>query len=204
MRLTAIFENWHIGDGNYPPLQRGQLVNLSFEFEPRTLAKASSERVKEFIHLGNAEYRLCAGVLNIYESELDNEIIIIEALGFRFYVLSKDMGRYAPGDLVVGVGTLLLDHYIWVENLEEFKDAPNLFYALRVKQIRKVQTPARFIRRYEGGKSLPTRLAPDDYADSDVEDIETMEGQPFDEEFYIIDFDSAEANKDAVRRTFLG
>ena len=202
--ITAVFENWHIGDGNYPPLHRGQLVNLSFEFEPGTLAKASLKMAKEFTHVGNAEYRFCGDVLNTYRRELGPEIIIIEADSFRFYILSQDVGRYAPADIVVGTGTLLLDHYIWVENLKEYTNPPDLFYTLRVKQIRKVQTPEQFIKRYEGGKSLPTRLAPKDYADIHVEELETMEGQPFDEEFYIIDFDLAEAEKGTVRRTFTG
>jgi len=91
-----------------------------------------------------------------------------------------------------------------VENLKEYTNPPDLFYTLRVKQIRKVQTPEQFIKRYEGGKSLPTRLPPKDYADIHVEELETMEGQPFDEEFYIIDFDLAEAEKGTVRRTFTG
>jgi hypothetical protein len=80
MRLTAIFENWHIGDGNYPPLHRGQLVNLSFEFEPTTLAKVSSETTKEFIQLGNAEYRFCGSVLNIYLNSPKNTPSIAEGL----------------------------------------------------------------------------------------------------------------------------
>jgi len=179
MELTAIFENWHIGDGNYPPLCKGELVNLSFELEPRTLDKAALNNAKETIHLGNAEYRFCGNVLKVYDSGLDGELIVIGVDGFRFYVLSQEVGRYIPEDLVIGEGTLLLDHYIWVENLEEYKDAPDLFYNLRVKQIRKVQTPERFIARCKDGKSYPTRLAPHDYTDSDVELIESMEGQLF-------------------------
>jgi hypothetical protein len=204
MELTAIFENWHVEDGNYPPLYRGELVSLSFELEPITIAKTSHDHTKELIHLGNAQYRFCGGVLKVYDSDLDSEIIVIKSSDFRFYVLSQEVGRYSPGDTVIGEGTLLLDHYIWVENREKYKDAPDLFYNLRVKQIRKVQTPERFIVRYKDGKSLPTRLAPSEYTGSDVEVIETMEGQPFDEEFYIIDFDSEGVEKEKIGPTFLG
>jgi hypothetical protein len=31
-----------------------------------------------------------------------------------------------------------------------------------------------------------------------------MEGQPFDEEFYIIEFDSEGVEKESIRRTFIG
>jgi hypothetical protein len=204
MELTAIFENWHIEDGNYPPLYKGVLVNLSFELEPITLAKTIQDNAKELIHLGNAQYRFCGRVLKVYDNNLNSEIIVIKSNGFRFYVLSQEVGRYTPGDTVTGEGALLLDHYIWVENLEKYKDAPDLFYNLRVLRIRKVQTPERFIARYKDGKSLPVRLAPSEYTDSDVEVIETMEGQPFDEEFYIIDFDSEGVEKEKIRHTFLG
>lgn len=48
MQVTAIFESWHIGDGNDPPLTRGALVRLSFELEPASPAP----------HTGPAEPRL--------------------------------------------------------------------------------------------------------------------------------------------------
>ncbi|HWS53171.1 MAG TPA: hypothetical protein VN228_03560 [Pyrinomonadaceae bacterium] len=47
MNLTAIFESWHVGDGNYPPLRKGQLVNLSFELEPRGVGEASDADAEE-------------------------------------------------------------------------------------------------------------------------------------------------------------
>jgi hypothetical protein len=204
MELTAIFENWHIGDGNYPPLYKGELVNLSFELEPRALAKTSQDNPKELKHYGDAQYRFCGDILKIYDNDKDGEIVVIECDSIRFYVLSQEGGRYTPGDVITGDGTLLLDHYVWVENIERYKDAPDLFYNLRVKQIRKVQTPERFISRHKTGKSFPTRLITGEYAESDVEVIETMEGQPFDEEFYIIEFDSEGVEKESIRRTFIG
>ena len=95
----------------------------------------------------------------------------------------------SPGERVEFAGTLLLDHYIWVEYLHTYPDPPDLFYNLRVTRIRKVTVPERFIARHEGGKALPSRVGPADF--EKVEDLATMEGQPFDEEFFVIDFDGA-------------
>ena len=204
MELTAIFENWHIGDGNYPPLHVNQLVNLSFEVEPCSISVAVADESEQFVHLCSAEYRFPARVLKIYDDECNRKITVAESSGFRFYFISQQAHRYGPGDSLVIDGTLLIDHYIWVENLEGYSDAPNLFYNLKVRRIRKVDIPDRFIARHESGKSFPTRLRRSDYSESDVEDIETMEGQPFDEEFYIIDFDSKGLEDEVIARTFIG
>lgn len=204
MKLTAVFENWHIGDGNYPPLHRGQLVSLSFELEPRSLEETSEDKPEEFSDRGDAEYRFCGRVLKVYENEGDGVITIVESAGFRFYVLLHDSTRYAPATRVAGRGTLLLDHYIWVEFLDEYADPPNLFYNLRVSRIRKVQTPEQFITRHDKGNAMPTRLAPNDYSEADVEELETMDGQSFSEEFYIIDFDNEGLGHEFISRTFIG
>ena len=100
---------------------------------------------------------------------------------------------------VTGKGTLLLDYYIWVENLARYLNPPDIFFILEVTRIRKVQIPERFIHRSEKGKSGPTRVSPADFGI--VIDLETMVGQKFDEEFYLVDFN--EINRRDVPRTFL-
>jgi hypothetical protein len=97
----------------------------------------------------------------------------------------------------------LLDHYSWVEYFAKYENPPDLFYKLSVKRILKVNIPEKFVARHETGKSLPTRLIPEDYSLSDVEEINSMQGQPFDEEFYIIDFDSSELEGCEIPRTFI-
>ena len=88
---------------------------------------------------------------------------------------------------------LALDHFLWFENVGRFENPPNLFYTLDVKRIRRVQIPERFITRQEtGAKAMPTSVAPGEYSDADVEELETMVGQAFDEEFYLIDFEEAQ------------
>ena len=78
-----------------------------------------------------------------------------------------------------------------------------MFYKLKVERILKVNLPEKFVARHETGKSFPTRLIPEDYSVSDVEEINTMQGQPFDEEFYIIDFDGSELEGRDVPHTFI-
>jgi len=203
MDLTAIFESWHIDDGNYPPFIEGQLVNLSFELEPRKMEEVRMSVPESFEHLGNGEYRFCGTALNVYENVDDPAITIIKAGDFQFYVMSNESNLNVQGRRYCGEGTLLLDHYSWVEYLSERENPPDLFYKLKVKRILKVNMPEKFVARHETGKSFPTRLNPEDYSDSDVEAIHTMQGQPFDEEFYIIDFDNSELEGRDIPRTFI-
>ncbi len=203
MNLTAIFESWHIGDGNYPPLSVGQLVNLSFEFEPRKMEEVSSDVPESFEDLGSGEYRFCGTALNVYENAGDPAITIIKTGDFRFYIMSDESNRYVQCRRYCGEGTLLLDHYSWVEYLSERENPPDLFYKLEVKRVLKVNMPEKFVARHETGKSLPTRLIPEDYSASDVEELITMQGQALDEEFYIVDFDSSELEGRDIPRTFI-
>jgi hypothetical protein len=199
MNLTAIFESWHIGDGNYPPLNVGQLTNLSFELEPRKTEEVGLDIPESFEHLGKGEYRFCGNVLKVY----GDGITIINTGDFRFYIMSNESGHYLEGRRYCGEGTLVLDHYSWVEFFAKYENPPDLFYKLSVERILKVNIPEKFVARHETGKSLPTRLIPEDYSLSDVEEINTMQGQPFDEEFYIIEFDSSELEGRDIPRTFI-
>jgi hypothetical protein len=198
MNLTAIFESWHIGDGNYPPLSVGELVNLSFELELSNIVETDPTAGDKFQSLRNGEYRFVATILRVYDRE---NLAVMETNGLRFYIAESGVG-FVEGRRYSGEGTLLLDHYAWVESLGQREDPPNLFYHFEVTQIRKVNIPDRFVSRHDKGKSLPTRLAPDDYSPSDVESVVTMQGQPFDEEFYIIDLDDSSVGERDVPRTF--
>ncbi len=198
MQLTAVFESWHIGDGNYPPLHRGQRVRLSFELEASNLAVAPTAAGPRLEHLGNAKYRGVGRALRVYRGE--ESITVIEADGFRFYVNRSVTEKLNAGASVEFAGTLLLDHYLWVEFLPRYSDAPDLFYNLRVTRILRVSVPERFVTRHSRGKALPTRVGCEAF--EDVEDIETMEGQRFDEEFYVVDFDTTGLEHADIPRTF--
>lgn len=185
MKLTTVFESWHIGDGNYPPLRKGQQVNLSFEISPTDVDRADSNQDDSLVHLGSGQYEFTGSVLRRYANDPQEVVTVVRSGDFRFYI--NHALSLNEGDRVRGSGMLLLDHYLWVEFLDQYKDPPDLFYQLLVERIRRVRIPYPFIALHEHGKAMPTSLAPIDYGPEYVVEIETMEGQAFDEEFYLLD-----------------
>jgi hypothetical protein len=140
MKLTAIFALWHLGDGNYPPFRKGQLVNLSFQLFPTNIEKSDSVVSEYFEHLGDGVYRFAGRVLKSYGNE-EYPFIVVQANGFRFYVDDDLAKGLDEGDYLFGEGSLELDTYYWVESLDRLDDPPDLFYNLEVKRIRKVYHP---------------------------------------------------------------
>lgn len=202
MRFTALFEAWHIGDGNYPPLSRGQLVNLSFELGPHAPPEiAHSDLVPQFQHIRDAEYDFVAKVIRNYTRVGGDSLAVLDSGALSFYIASPMAAGFESGMTLRGSGTLLLDHYAWVENVDAYLDPPDLFYTLRVTRVRKVRIPDRFVMRGAKGKSFPTRVLPSELDVADYEELETMLGQTFDEEFYLIGFETVEG--ESVPRTFL-
>jgi hypothetical protein len=184
VKLTAVFETWHIHDGNYPPLRSGQQVNLSFEIEPDMVDKADSSQ-DFFIHLGEGQYEFQGSILRTYVNDPQSVITIVKSGDFNFYI-NRALG-VTPADRIRGRGMLLLDHYSWVEFLDQYADPPDLFFQLLVERIRRVQ---------------PTSLAPVSYGPERIVDVEMMEGQDFDEEFYLLDL-TDEGVLGQVSRTFI-
>jgi hypothetical protein len=204
VQLTAVFETWHIGDGNYPPLRKGQLVNLSFELEPHSLSKSTSLNDSKFAQIKDAEYSFVGTVLRIYPDPPSSPIVVVEAGDFHFYMNSFPPGTasLSEGDACEGYGRLLLDHYIWVEFLDSYDDPPNLFYPLRLTRIRSVKNPNSFISRSEKGMSGPTSCSPDVYSTSAIGDVERMENVDNDWLFYLVDFDDSTVGAARIPLTF--
>jgi hypothetical protein len=199
MELFAVFETWHLGDGNYPPPEKGQLVNLSFEVGLDELARAKSNAHPEFIHLGQAQYKFTGVVLRVY-GKANDSIVVLEADQFCFYMNSQLAAKFAIGDVVTGRGTLLYDHYIWVEFLSSYPDPPDLFYKLRVSEIWQFRIPERFITRSERGITFPTRVEPNDYNPNDITSVDTV----LDESFvnYVVHFSGRDVPQGPIARTF--
>ena len=173
MQLTAIFEGWLLSDGSYPPLHRGQLVNLAFELRPTALHRRlpGSDR---FESMSDAACRLHGTVRRVYSDE-DPPVAVLEAEGFRCYLESPAVKELGAGAPIAADGTLAVDYYIWSEFLaEHYADAPNLFYALRVTRIRRVLIPEPAITQTDRSLAAPTALPLDDVAAEDVEEVETM------------------------------
>ncbi|HLJ45604.1 MAG TPA: hypothetical protein VKU01_06335 [Bryobacteraceae bacterium] len=200
MNLTAVFESWHLGDGNYPPLRRGQQVNLSFEIYPFETARGDANHSDSFTHLGGGSYEFKGSILRAYDDDPQEVVMIVQSGDFRFYI-NRPLGLKL-GDPVVGRGTLMFDHYLWVEFLDHYPDPPDLFFQLVVHRIRRVQIPERFVTRHERGKSFPASLSPTEYGEKDVTEIETMEGQSFEEAFCLVDL-TQEGVSGSIPRTFV-
>ena len=194
MQLTAVFESWHIGDGNYPPLDVGQLVRLSFELEPVDEPRRTTDPRDRLQHLGEAEYEGIGQVVGSWSG-----LTVLKAGDFHFYI-GRALPGLPPGSRCEFRGTLLLDHFAWVENRGNLMGSPNLLVNLRVVRIRKISLPERVVARTDQGKSFPTRVPPSDYGD--VIELDTMQDQAFDEEFYVIDFDGAGLENASVPITF--
>jgi hypothetical protein len=207
LQLTAIFETWHIGDGNYPELEKGQLVNLSFEIEPDVLSTSiSADHNGTFEQIKDAEYRFEGTVLKVYDDSSSDQIIVIQAGQFRFYVNSfpKETPALKEGDGCKGSGRLLLDHYAWVQFLSTYQAPPDLFYPLRVRRIRSVKIPEMFVSRHERGMSGPTSLPHEEYSDAAIVEIERMGAKDGDWLFYLVDFDDSDIGTEPIPLTFLG
>jgi hypothetical protein len=181
--LIAVFDSWYIPDGNYPPLRKGQRVNLSFEAYPVNLDAAEASDSRLFENFENAQCSFVAEVIRRYG--YDEQIAVLDAGNFRFYVHGPVAERLCAGDVVRGSGTLCVDHYLWVEFLYRYPDPPDIFYNSEVRRIRMVT------------------FQPGDNSKTDVEELETMEGQDFDKESYILDFDTAGLENEKIARTFL-
>jgi hypothetical protein len=185
MNLTAVFESWHLGDGSYPPLRRGQQVNLSFEIYPVETARGDTNQSDSFTHLGGGSYEFKGSILRTYDDDPQEVVTIVQSGDFRFHI-DRPLGLKRD-DPVVGRGALMFDHYLWVEFLDHYRDPPDLFVRLVVQRIRRVQVPERFVTRHELGKSFPASLSPTEYGPEEVTEIETMEGQSFEEALCLID-----------------
>jgi hypothetical protein len=211
VELTAVFESWHLGDGNYPPLSTGMLVNLSFEMHFANLKPAPPGRTA-FVHSGRGLHVVTATVLNRYEKSLDLPLVVLEADGFRFYTFGRAVEKLEPGARISGTGMLYLDHYAWVENLRRFPDPPDLFYDLRVARIQAVSIPEQFISRQPPlGMGYPSSLEPDQYSDREVTTVMSMahqrgSGPRFESSrpvFWLVDFSDAGVPR-GLPKTFIG
>jgi hypothetical protein len=207
MKLTAIFEEWHLGDGNYPPLSKQDLVRLAFQMEvPPTefsLEEISSSEVERFEHRGFAEYAFAATLLRVYENTSEVPLGVFEADCFRFYVEHRSISSLQTGRRYRGTGTLLLDYYIWTEFLEQYENPPDLFYNLLVTQILRVAIPERFINRKGTSKAMPSRATKNQVDAECISEVETMTSQGPGEEFYIVEFDDSGLEGVHVQKTFI-
>ena len=202
MNLTAVFEHWHLGDGNYRAFAVGDEVRLSFELDLNHIEPAPKGAPESFERVRDADYAATARVIRSYALNVESTFPVFEAAGFRFYSPSARASGLVAGRMVRLRGRLALDHYQWVEFLERYPDPPDLFYNLRVARIRRIAIPAHFVRRSERGVVYPTSVRPKDYHEDSYRDVQRVaegEGGPA---FSLIDFEALPAGAGPARPTF--
>jgi hypothetical protein len=204
MRLTAVYEHWHLGDGNYPAFAVGDEVRLSFELDVDEAAPAPPGEPEAFERVRDAEYVATARVIQRYPDGISATFPVFEAAGFRFYSPFQRAGEFPVGSIVRLRGTLVLDHYQWVEFLGQYSDPPDLFYNLRVARIRRIAIPARFIQRSTRTVVYPTSVGSEDYSPDGYEEVQGVEEGGSAPAFSLIDFESLPAGTGPVRPSFFG
>jgi hypothetical protein len=190
MKLTAVFEHWHLGDGNYPAFSVGDEGRLSFELGIASVDLVPADASPAFEHVRDAEYAVTARVIRLYSFGGGSPFPVFEASdGMRFFSPASPTSDFILDSVVRLRGTLMLDHYQWVEFLGRYNDPPGLFYSVRVARIRRIVIPKRFVKRDDRSVGHPTSLSPDDYAANAYDDVQTIEESPEGPSFSLIDFE---------------
>ncbi len=203
MNLTAVFEHWHLGDGNYPALAVGDEARLSFELDIQSIELVPPETPDAVAQVRDAEYRITGRVIRRYDDGVGTTFAVLEAGWLRFYCPSARAATLPVGSCVRLLGTLALDHYLWVEFLDRYPDPPNLFYNLRVARIRRVVIPERFVRRGPKSVSYPTCLPPERYGPDGYENVPVVEESEHGPAFSLIDFELLPVGSGPERPTFV-
>jgi hypothetical protein len=197
--LCVIFEEWYLGDGTYPPLHRGQKVNLSFYTFTKDIQVADKQPTY-LKQIKDADYSFCGQVIRTYKQD-DAQLVIVDVGALKFYMeIRKDSLSLSIGQFICGSGPILIDYYAWVEYLSSYEDPPELFYNFSVSKIRKVKIPEKFIYRNDKGMSHPTSLSSPDYSLNDIVEIENMADDDGSTSFYLLDL---KAIDEPISKTFL-
>lgn len=187
--ICATFEEWYICDGTYPPLKKGQKVNLAFYIQPneKTITTEAEYYIRQ---VKNSDYEFCGKVIRDYQ-DTNNHLIVVDTKQVIFYIELEDNNEKAlEGLSIKGQGRLLIDYYIWAEYFCNYQNAPDLFYNFKIAKIRKVKIPDKFIYRNEKAFLIPTSLSTNDYDDDDTEEIEDMNINLSDTSFFLLDLTS--------------
>jgi hypothetical protein len=172
--VTAVFEDWHLPDGNYPAFAVGDKYRFSFEFTTDRASLVADNVPHGLSHLQDAEYDIVGRIVRQYGGQVS--FAIVDSAGFLFYGVDADVTGLPVGTNVRLEGHLSLDHYLWVEYRKTWEDSPSLLYPAEVVGIRRVHIPERFIRRSSSGLVFPTSVRPADY-DLPPESLDAVESE---------------------------
>jgi hypothetical protein len=194
LNLWAILEEWVIEDGNYPSFRKNDKTNLAFYVEPYNFNITANAK-QLFEQIKYAEYNFCGKIIYKYKS-----IIVADTGIFRFYMEINKIKNNTIGKYIQGKGKLLIDYYVWTENIDKHKNHPNIFYNLVVKKIYSIKIHEKFLKKFDGGISFPASLKNDDINVSDIIEIEGTDINFLKKVYFIIVLNEI---NEQIKRTFL-
>ncbi|MDR2033457.1 MAG: hypothetical protein LBP89_02360 [Helicobacteraceae bacterium] len=189
--LYVILEEWAIEDGNYPLLNKNDKLNIAFEMEFYDFEIVKKEEYL-FENIKYSEYNFCGKIIYKYSN-----IIIVDTGIMKFYVESKN--NLKIGKFIKGNGKLLIDCYVWAENINKYKNCPDIFYNVLIKKLFSVKISEKFIKRFDGGISYPSSLKSNDINEKDIIEIEKMKGNEKYDMFFLLKLEQID---EEIKRTF--
>jgi hypothetical protein len=170
LSICSTFEEWYIEDGNYPPLKKGDKVNLSFNMQIKNIEIIEDE-IYNFNKIKYSEYEFSGKVIYNYSS-----IIIIDTNNFMFYIENKKNLDIPLNAFVKGNGKLLVDYYVWVGNYgKRGENPPDIFYNFKIDKILEINILENYIQETKNGFTLPCSLTSDYFNDTDIGEIDKMD-----------------------------
>jgi hypothetical protein len=194
--LCATFEDWLIIDGDYPPLAKGQKVNFSFKIFQKDYEIVEKE-LYIFDKIKHSEYSFSGKI--IYKCD---NIIVVDTLSFKFYIEIErnNIANICVGQFIKGSGTLHVDYYRWVMNLNRYENHPDIFYNFVVENIFKVIISKKHIVKVSNGIRFPCSLSSDEYNNNDLKEVKKMNSNTA-LLFYLLNL--SEVNE-TVEKTYIG
>jgi hypothetical protein len=202
MQLTIVFEHWHLGDGNYRAFAVGEDARLSFELHVDSFEVVSQEIDEQISQVRDAEYEIVGRVIRQYGDVDSSRFPVLEAGWLRFYCPHNFAPDLELGTMVRLRGVLALDHYQWVEFLEEYPNPPDLFYGVRVTRVRQVKIPERLIQRSAHGMGHPTSVGPDDYMPQQPREVRAVGDESDGPAFSLLDVEVLPSGEGPKRPSF--
>jgi hypothetical protein len=174
LSLCAMFEDWLIEDGDYPPLEKGQNVNLSFRVFSDNI-KVEKNNIYVFDQKKYSKYNFSGKI--IYKN-LD--IIIVDSMYLKFYIENdskrNNLLNISVGQFIKGSGVLKVDPYAYrMEIYRKDENLPEIFYNLIVEKIFELKIPEKYIKRNGGSESGPSSLPINEYKNINLKEIVKMD-----------------------------
>jgi len=162
-QITAVFEDWHLPDGNYPAFKVGDRYRFSFEFAVDRAETVAAATAHSLTQIREAEYDVVGQIVRQYAEPDSLPFAVVAVADFSFYTTDPAITSLPVGTSVHIQGQFALDHYLWVEYRRTYTDSPELLVAAELVGIRRVKIPEQFIVRDSRSLSMPTSIRSADF-----------------------------------------